>query len=145
MLGNNLENGEVTIMTTLKIEYLGNYANHGQDAEQSFRFAVTGQLVKADNIAHTLGGDCLDMQIKSARATVCKGLDLKAYLDLDGAKRFVYVANDGTAYIMSRAEYEQFCTEFATPTTESQKNGGGVKLRLKSESKALLEWLASRV
>lgn len=132
-------------MTTLKIEYLGNYANHGQDAEQSFRFAVTGQLCKADNIAHTLGGDCLDMQIKSARATVCKGLDLKAYLDLDGARRFVYVANDGTAYIMSRAEYESFCLEFATPTTESQKNGGQAKLRLKSESKAMLEWLAERV
>jgi hypothetical protein len=132
-------------METLKIEYLGNYANHGQDAEQSFRFAVTGQLEKADNLHHSLGGDCLDMQIKSARATVCKGLDLKAYLDLDGAKRFVYVTNDGTAYIMSRTEYELFCTEFATPTTESVKNGGQPKLRLKSESKALLEWLASRV
>ena len=132
-------------MQTLKIEYLGNYANHGQDAEQSFRFAVTGQLEKADNLPHSLGGDCLDMQIKSARATVCKGLDLKAYLDLDGAKRFVYVTNDGMAYIMSRAEYELFCTEFATPTTESVKNGGQPKLRLKSESKALLEWLASRV
>ena len=35
-------------MQTLKIEYLGNYTNHGQDAEQSFRFAVTGLLEKAD-------------------------------------------------------------------------------------------------
>lgn len=132
-------------METMTIKYLGNYANHGQDAEQSFRFAVSGKLIKADNLPHNLCGDWLDMQIKSARATVCKGLDLKAYLDLDGAKRFVYVANDGTAYIMSRAEYEAFCAEFATPTTESAKNGGQPKLRLKSESKALLEWLKSRV
>lgn len=131
-------------METLTIKYLGNYANHGQDAEQSFRFAITGQLAKADNLPHNLGGDCLDMQIKSARATVCKGLDLKAYLDMDGAKRFVYVTNSGTAYIMSREEYEEFCTEFATPTTESQKNGGQAKLRLKSESEALLEWLRAR-
>ena len=45
---------------------------------------------------------------------------------------------------MSREEYEEFCGEFATPTTESAKNGGGAKLRLKSESKALLEWLSAR-
>lgn len=124
---------------------LGNYNNRGQDIEQSIRFELTGEVLKADNLAHHLGGDCLNFQIKSARATVCKGLDLKAYLDMDAATAYIYGTQDGTGYIMSREEYESFCEEFSTPTTESSKNGGKPKLRLKSESKALLEWLESRV
>lgn len=123
---------------------LHNYSNNGQDIEQSIRFELTGEIAKADNLAHTLGGDCLNFQIKSARASICKGTDLKTYLDMDAATAYIYGTQDGTAYIMNRTEYEQFCNEFATLTTESQKNGGGAKLRLKSESKALLEWLAVR-
>ena len=124
---------------------LGNYANNGQDIEQSVRFELTGEIAKADNLAHHLGGDCLNFQIKSARASICKGTDLKAYLDMDAATAYIYGTQNGTAYIMSREEYEEFCGEFATPTTESAKNGGGAKLRLKSESKAMLEWLGARV
>lgn len=128
-------------MKTFHFEYLHNYKNHGQDAEQSIRFVLTGELAKADNVEHSKGSDCLNYQIKSARATVCKGSDLKAYLDLDASTAYIYGANDGTAYIMDREEYEEFCTKFATVTCESQKNGGAEKLRLKSESKAMREWL----
>jgi hypothetical protein len=131
-------------MTTFRFNYLNNYANHGQNAEQSIRYALTGTIERADNVAHNKGTDCLTYQIKSARASVCKGTDLKAYLDMDAATAYIYGTQNGTAYIMSREEYEEFCGEFATPTTESAKNGGGAKLRLKSESKALLEWLSAR-
>ena len=131
-------------MQTFTFEYLNTYANHGQNAEQSVRYKLTGKIVKADNLAHNLCADCLNFQIKSERATICKGLDLKAYLDADAAKAYIYAARDGTAYIMSRSEYESFCYEFATPTTESVKNGGSPKLRLKSESAKLLEWLRMR-
>ena len=132
-------------MTHFTFNRLHNYSNNGQDIEQSIRFELTGEIAKADNLAHHLGGDCLNFQIKSARASVCKGTDLKAYLNMDAATAYIYGTQDGTAYIMNRTEYEEFCNEFATPTTESAKNGGGAKLRLKSESKALLEWLAVRV
>ena len=132
-------------MTHFTFNRLHNYINNGQDIEQSIRFELTGEIAKADNLAHHLGGDCLNFQIKSARASICKGTDLKTYLDMDAATAYIYGTQDGTAYIMNRTEYEQFCNEFATPTTESAKNGGGTKLRLKSESKALLEWLAVRV
>ena len=131
-------------MTTFKFEYLNNYRNHGQDAEQSVRFALTGELVNADNLKHSLSADCLNFQIKSARATVCKGTDLKAYLDLDAATAYIYAANDGTAYVMDRAEYEQFCTEFGSIQADSRKNGGDLKIRLKIESKAMTEWLRQR-
>jgi hypothetical protein len=131
-------------MTTFTFNRLGNYRNNGQDIEQSIRFELTGDLCKADNLAHHLGGDCLNFQIKSARATVCKGTDLKAYLDMDAATAYIYGTLEGKGYIMSREEYEAFCGEFATITTDSRKNGGELKMRLKHESKALLEWLEVR-
>ena len=131
-------------MTTFTFNRLGNYRNNGQDIEQSIRFELTGEICKADNLAHHLGGDCLNFQIKSARATVCKGTDLKAYLDMDAATAYIYGTLDGKGYVMSREEYELFCGEFATVTADSRKNGGELKLRLKHESKALLEWLEAR-
>jgi hypothetical protein len=45
---------------------------------------------------------------------------------------------------MSKAEYLEFATKFATLTRESMKNGGATKMRFKSESKAMLEWLRAR-
>lgn len=125
-------------------EYLNNYANHGQNAEQSIRKALTGEITKADNLAHDKSADCLGYQIKSARATVCKGTDIRAYLATDCATEYIYGTNDGTAYIMSRTEYIEFVEVFGTVTRESSRNGGAEKIRLKSESVALLNYLEMR-
>ena len=132
-------------MTTFKFDYLNNYRNHGQNAEQSIRFALTGAIERADNLAHNLGTDCLTYQIKSARASVCKGNDLRAYLATDKATEYIYGTNDGIAYVMSKDEYIEFCEKFGTVTTESGKNGGATKIRLKHETSAMLEYLAERV
>jgi len=129
-------------MTHFHFDYLNNYANHGQNAEQSVRFTLTGEVCKADNLRHDLGADCLNFQIKSARATVCKGTNLTAYLDTDVSTAYIYATKDGTAYIMNRAEYERFCEKFARVAIESAKNGGHAKLRLGHESKEMKEWLA---
>lgn len=121
------------------------YTNNGQHAEQVFRFTLTGEIRKADNLSHTEGGDVLDIQIKSARATVCRGTDLKAYLDLDGANRYAYVTSDfENAYIMSREEYTEFVNEFGTVTRESQRNGGHAKIRLAHEGARMKAWLEER-
>ena len=118
------------------------YANNGQHAEQVARFTLTGEIVKADNKPFTAGGDVLDIQVKSARATVCKGLDIRAHVELDGANRYGYVTADfSKMYVMSPDEWIQFVEHFATATTESPKNGGGSKLRLSHEGKAMREWL----
>ena len=133
----------MTIINTKPIARM--YANNGQHAEQIARCTLTGKIEKADNRPFYLGGDCGDIQIKSARATICKGDDLGAYLDQDGANRYGYVTADfKTLYLMDRREYETFATAFSTRTCESAKNGGAVKLRLKHESSAMREWLASR-
>lgn len=122
------------------------YKNNGQEAERRFRFTLTGKDEKADNVPHDKAADCCGIQVKSARATVCKGTDLKAYLDKDASTKFAYVVKDfSVAYIMSRALYETFVKAFGTLTRESEKNGGGVKIRLKHESANMLKWLAERV
>ena len=121
------------------------YTNNGQHAEQVVRFTLTGEIAKADNKAHNLEADCLNYQIKSARATVCKGTDLKTYLDTDAATAYIYVMADfKTAYVMSRNEYEKFVSIFGTVTRESTKNGGATKIRLSHETKKMLEWFSER-
>ena len=131
-------------MTRFFFEYLNNYTNHGQNAEQSIRKALTGKTKKADNIPHDRGTDILHYQVKSARATVCKGTDIRAYLETDCATEYIYGTNDGIAYIMSKTEYIEFVEVFGTVTRESTRNGGAEKIRLKSESLALLAYLAER-
>jgi hypothetical protein len=121
------------------------YKNNGQHAEQVVRFTLTGEITKADNKAYNLASDCLNYQIKSARATVCKGCDLKAYLDADAASGYIYVMADfKTAYIMNRNEYEKFVYAFGTVTRESTKNGGATKIRLNHETNKMKQWFAER-
>lgn len=131
-------------MEKFNFEYLNNYRNHGQNAEQSIRFTLTGKISKADNLRYDLGSDCLNYQIKSARATVCKGDDLDAYLDKDASTAYIYGTENGKAYIMNRQEYTEFVQEFGTLTRDSTKNGGAVKIRLKYETDTLRKWLADR-
>lgn len=130
-------------MTTIKLKPLAReYKNNGQHAEQVFRYTVTGEIAKADNKPAWMCGDCLDIQIKSARATVCKGTDLDQYLATDAARRYAYVASDfSTAYIMSKAEWKSFAGKFGTITRESGKNGGAEKIRLGHETKEMRDWL----
>ena len=131
-------------MTTIQLTDIERtYKNNGQHLEQVFRFNLTGEIVKADNIEHDKGTDFGNYSIKSARATVCKGTDLVAYLDTDKATEFVYITKTLTAYIMNRTEYTEFVNLFGTTTTESAKNGGHTKIRLGHETAKMLEWLAT--
>lgn len=119
------------------------YKNNGQHAEQVFRFTLTGKIEKADNKPFTAGGDCGIYQVKSARATVCKGTNIAEHIARDGAEMYAYVTADfETAYIMTPAEYKKFVTEFAVVTRESDKNGGAEKLRLGHETAKMREYLA---
>jgi hypothetical protein len=118
------------------------YKNNGQQAEITMRFTLTGEIGKADNKPHWMSGDVLDIQVKSQKATVCKGYDLKAYLDRDAARKYAYVSADfTTAYLMSREEWEEFCGQFTTKSRESARNGGGEKLQLLTESRRMKEYL----
>ena len=133
-------------MTTINlIQIARTYKNNGQHAEQIARYTLTGEICKADNKPATECGDCLNIQIKSARATICKGNDLMKHLETDAAEQYGYVNKDfSKMYLMSRDEYIEFVNEFGTVTKDSEKNGGGEKIRLKSESRAMIEWFEER-
>lgn len=119
------------------------YKNNGQEAQRVFDYALTGALHKADNVPHDKGTDCGEFQVKSARATVCRGTDIRAYVLTEVATRFAYVTADfTTAYLMDREEYIEFATRFGTITTESKRNGGHIKIRLRSESAEMRAWFA---
>ena len=129
---------------TLTANFTRQYRNNGQHMEQWVRYTLTGETAKADNLAHDKGADCMGYQIKSARATVCKGTDLVAYLATDMATAYIYATLDGVAYVMTKTEYIAFVEVFGTVTRESTKNGGAEKIRLKHETPALLTYLAER-
>lgn len=129
---------------TLATNFTRQYRNNGQHAEQWFRYTLTGELTKADNLAHDKGADCMGYQIKSARATVCKGTDIIAYLATDKATAYAYVTLDGIAYIMTKTEYIAFVEVFGTVTRESSKNGGATKIRLKHETETMITYLQER-
>ena len=119
------------------------YKNNGQHAEQVFRYTMCGKICKADNRE---GADFQDIQIKSSRATVCKGTDIAKHIAQDTAQRYAYITSDfSSAYIMSKAEYLEFTSQFSSTTTESKKNGGAIKTRLKEENKAMLNYLEGKI
>ena len=121
------------------------YTNEGQHLQQLFDYAMTGRVMKADNLPYWKGADVLHYQVKSARATVCKGTDLASHLAKDKALEYAYVSKKEIAYIMSPAEYTEFVKAFGTVTRESTKNGGAEKIRLGHETSKLLEWLEGKV
>lgn len=120
------------------------YTNNGQAKEQSLRYAVTGKLEKADNRPATECADLDNIQIKSARATVCLGMtaeDLDRHLATDKAERYAYITKDYEVYEMSKEEYRAFVLAFYCVEANSQKNGGKLKLRLRKEGKAMIDYL----
>lgn len=132
-------------MYTIKLKPLKRtYKNNGQHAEQVVKFNLLGTIEKADNTPFYKSGDINNLQVKSARATVCKGLNLFEHLAKDKATSYGYVVKDfSKMFVMDRKEYVEFVTVFGTVTRESTKNGGATKIRLKSESRAMIEWLES--
>ena len=133
-------------MTSIKLNRAPfTYKNNGQQAQVDYIYTMTGTVTKADNRPYYEGGDYEGTQIKSARASVCKGTDIERHVEEDGATEYAYVTADRVAYIMNPTEYIAFVKTFATITRESEKNGGQVKLRLKAEGRAMLAYLSERV
>lgn len=118
------------------------YKIKGQALEQEYRYFKTGEVVKADNLPATRGCDLGNASIKSARATVCYGLDIRESLKTDKAEVFIYLTQDRYAHIMSREVYIDFVETFKTADYDSHTKVP--KLRLKRETKAMLDWLEQR-
>ena len=131
-------------MNAYRLNPLANrqYANNGQHLEQTYRFNKSGMIEKADNRENA--PDYENVQIKSARATICKGTDYEKAIRENPAEIFAYITADLICYEMDKNEFVEFVAEFGAVTRESNANGGAEKVRLNKESKALLGWLALR-
>lgn len=135
------------------------YANNGLHAQQVVAYTLLGERMKADNKPFTAGGDVGTMQVKSARATICKGSDIKAHVALDGATCYGYVTKSfDTLYVMTPSEYIEFVDRFAYIDHDSAtarkssnghggSNGGGAKLKLRTcaENKEMYKWFEERL
>ena len=119
------------------------YKNNGQHKEQIFRYTLTKQIYKADNRE---GADLWDIQVKSSKASVCKGTDYATYIQKDVANKYAYVIDTcDIAYIMNKQEYTEFVKMFSYVTVDSNKNNSNAKIKLREESKIMRKWLADKV
>ena len=117
--------------------------------EDDFRYAVTGiSTNKHDSIEFSKGCDVLDYSIKTSHASLPSTLKGETIADKlndmykrDYANKYVYISDNNDAYIMNKREFTAFVTEFGRLERDSQKNGGGMKVRLLRESSRMLAWL----
>lgn len=128
--------------------------NIGAQAEITFINTFTNTIQKLDNKPFNKTNDFENISIKSARFTLAsaninagntKEEKINDFFKQSKATEYAYVTKDFTiAYIMNKNEFYDFIIEFTTLQKESTKNGGGLKLRAKSESKAMKRWLEIR-
>lgn len=117
--------------------------------EDDFRYAMTGICThKHDSVEFSKGADVLDYSIKTSHASLPSTLKGETIADKlndmykrDYANKYVYISDNNDAYIMDKREFTAFVTEFGRLERDSQKNGGGMKVRLLRESSRMLAWL----
>ena len=117
--------------------------------EDDFRYAMTGIAThKHDSVEFSKGADVLDYSIKTSHASLPSTLKGETIADKlndmykrDYANKYVYIIDNNDAYIMNKREFTAFVTEFGRLERDSQKNGGGMKVRLLRESSRMLAWL----
>lgn len=130
--------------------------NEGINKEQCLDEFFNKRHGKHDNLKWNEGSDLPEqkMSVKSARFSLCAGGQLKGetlsemitdYFARVASIVFAYVTKEYAVYEMNATEFREFLEKFATLERESSKNGGKIKVKAKSESKAMIQWLTERV
>lgn len=117
--------------------------------EDDFRYAMTGIAThKHDSVEFSKSADVLDYSVKTSHASLPSTLKGETIVDKlndmykrDYANKYVYISDNNDAYIMDKREFTAFVTKFGRLERDSQKNGGGMKVRLLRESSRMLAWL----
>lgn len=140
-------------MRTLQITNLNISHNAGINAEQSLRYFLHGYTTAHDSRRFDEASDIDNISVKSAHFTLVQGgllngSELKpmvdGYFSRVHSTEFAYVARDFTVYMMNAEEFREFLMTFGTVERDSYKNGGKLKVRARSESKRMVEWLNER-
>ena len=144
-------------MTYITIQNVSTKKNNGDRAEENFDFAMNGFISGKDSLGYDVADDVthngIGYSVKSnhfslASANLIKGETmtekLNYYFETVHSTKAVYVTKDNIAYIMNMNEFREMLEAFGTLERESNKNGGGLKVRCKAESKKMRDWLAER-
>ena len=132
------------------------YKNFGQHAEQALNYTLTGRIEKHDTIPYDKGSDIQEyhISVKSARfslmsGNLCKAQDFEGiiaeYFENVASDKCAYVTQDFTSYIMDNEQFKTFLMNFCTLARESSRHGGRYKVKMRSESKKVLQWLQLNV
>lgn len=144
-------------MKKIIIEQLNRvYKNNGQHFEQCATFTYTGEIRHHDNVPYDKGSDIPEyhISVKSsafslASAKLVKGEtveeQLAYYMEHTASEKILYVTENYDGYEMNLTEFAEFILAFGYMTRESEKSGGGLKVRARKESKKMLQWFAERV
>lgn len=130
--------------------------NNGYHMEQCATYTYTGEIRKPDHIAYYIDSDIPEyhLSVKSAKFTLASAKLVKGntveeqlayYMERTASDKVLYVTKSYDGYEMNMVEFAEFVKEFCYITRDSEKNGGGLKVMAKSESKKMLKWLADRV
>ena len=132
--------------------------NNGDAREENFDYMLNGKITGKDSLPFDVASDVTHMgvgySVKSdhftlVSARLVSGDNMADILDQYFARvhstLWAYITRDYAAYVMDMAEFREFLETFATLERESQKNGGGVKVRCRAESRKMLDWLTERV
>lgn len=132
------------------------YKNNGQHLEQCVTYTYTHEIRQHSNTPYNKDSDIpeYNISVKSsafslASANLIKGNtvaeQLAYYMEHTASEKVVYVTKNYDGYEMNMQEFAEFVTEFGYITRESQKSGGGIKVRVRKENKKMLEWLAAHI
>lgn len=138
------------------VKYIETYKNNaGKNWEISLAQHMGINRTKGDSVSCADGADIskngLEISVKSARFTLmsgslakdCNGFDeiFQRYTEIDKSNCVVYMTKAGDGYMMSHEEFKEFVYRFCGLERESERNGRYWKIKARSESKAMLEWL----
>lgn len=108
-----------------------------------------------DNGSYDVASDVeagdLKISVKASGFSLMSGSKCKGCKTFEGIWRryyknvhsntWAYITKNWECYMMNKAEFSKFMHKFGVLSRESTKNGGGLKIQNRKESKEMLEWL----
>ena len=110
---------------------------------------------KAYNVASDIEVGNRKISVKASKFSLMSGSLCEGYTTFEEiwklyetkchSNEWAYITKDYTAYFMNKAEFKDFVFQFCVTEKESEKNGGAVKIRCRTETQKMINWLQSRV
>lgn len=108
--------------------------NKGEQVEWRVGYELTGEPSERNNKPATAGGDVLDWQVKSPKASM---------VEQDNCEGYIFGFADADYFFeMNKAEFEEFLAQFSYIDRDSKT--GKAKVRIKNDSSKMRKWLMDR-